>query len=81
MRETGSLKKILEKYEPPPQVCPDYSGKPLGFGSVFTAFGVWCFGFGLGILIFAIESLSTLIGKKRYQDSLCHQNNLILIYN
>ena len=67
MRETGSLKKILEKYEPPPQVCPDYSGKPLGFGSVFTAFGVWCFGFGLGILIFAIESLSTVIGKKRYQ--------------
>ena len=79
MRETGSLKKILEKYEPPPQVCPDYSGKPLGFGSVFTAFGVWCFGFGLGILIFAIESLSTLIGKRRYQDNLWHRNNLILI--
>lgn len=81
MRETGSLKKILEKYEPPPQVCPDYSGKPLGFGSVFTAFGVWCFGFGLGILIFAIESLSTLIGRKRHQDNSWHQINLIMINN
>ena len=49
MWEKGSLKQILDKYESPPQVCPDYSGKPLGFGSVFTAFGVWSFGFGLGI--------------------------------
>ena len=63
MREKGSLMKILEKYESPPQVCPDYSGKPLGFGSVFTAFCVWCIGFGLGVVIFAIESLSKTLGK------------------
>ena len=31
MREKGSLKQILDKYESPPQVCPDYNGKPLGF--------------------------------------------------
>ena len=24
MKEKGSLKQIQEKYEPPPQVCPDY---------------------------------------------------------
>ena len=63
MWEKGSLKQILDKYESPPQVCPDYSGKPLGFGSVFTAFGVWSFGFGLGILIFAMENFSKILGK------------------
>ena len=30
MRERGSINKILEAYEPRPQECPDYSGKPLG---------------------------------------------------
>lgn len=36
MRERGALKKILEKYESRPQVCPDYSGRPLGFDNCFT---------------------------------------------
>ena len=46
MKEKGSLKQIQVKYEPPSQICPDYSGKSLGFSSVFAAFGVhtlfWC---------------------------------------
>ena len=38
MREKGALKQILNKYETNTQVCPDGSGKPLGFESCFTAF-------------------------------------------
>ena len=38
MREKGALKQILDKYETGTQVCPDESGKPLGFESCFTAF-------------------------------------------
>ena len=38
MREKGSLKQILNKYETGTQFCPDESGKPLGFESCFTAF-------------------------------------------
>ena len=38
MREKGALKKILNKWESGGQVCPDMSGKPLGFASSFTAF-------------------------------------------
>ena len=30
MKERGSLKQIQVKYEPPPQICPDYSEKSLG---------------------------------------------------
>ena len=62
MREGGSLDKILEEYKSQPQICPDDSGKPLGFGSVFTAFGIWCFGFGIGILIFGLEYVSAITG-------------------
>lgn len=38
MREKGTTKKILDEHEPQPQVCPDFSGKPLGLESCFTAF-------------------------------------------
>ena len=38
MKEKGSLKQILNKYETDTPVCPDGSGKPLGFESCFTAF-------------------------------------------
>jgi hypothetical protein len=37
------------------QVCPDYSGKALGFENCFTAF-LCCFaGFGLALILFLIE--------------------------
>ena len=38
LREKGALIQILNKYETGTQVCPDESGKPLGFESCFTAF-------------------------------------------
>ena len=65
MREKGSLKQILDKYESPPQVCPDYNGKPLGFGAVFTSFGILAFGLILGIVLFLLEGFSKLTGKSR----------------
>ena len=38
------------------------SGKSLGFGSVFTAFGVLFFGVGIALVIFSLEKLSKNLG-------------------
>ena len=64
MKEKGSLEQILVKYEPPPQTCPDYSGKSLGVGSVFAAFGVIFFGVILALILFGIEKLTQVFGMK-----------------
>ena len=64
MKEKGSLKQIQVKYEPPPQVCPDYSGKSLGIGSVFAAFGVLFFGIGIAVILFGIEKITHAFGIK-----------------
>ena len=74
MREKGSLKKILDKYESPPQVCPDLNGEPLSFSAVFTAFGILCFGAILGIFIFALEGISVITGNIKF-----HSNNFHII--
>ena len=55
MREKGALKQILNKYESGAQVCPDESGKSLGFESCFTAFLALLFGFILGFTLLLIE--------------------------
>ena len=57
MREKGALKQILNKYESGAQVCPDESGKPLGFESVFTAFLALLSGLALGLVIYGLEHL------------------------
>ena len=36
--EKGAFQKLLQKFEPPSQVCPDGAGKPIGFSSSLTAF-------------------------------------------
>ena len=64
MKEKGSLKQIQVKYEPPPQICPDYSGKSLGFSSVFAAFGVLFFGVGISLILFGLEKLTQAFGMK-----------------
>ena len=64
MKEKGSLKQIQVKYEPPPQICPDYSGKSLGAGSVFAAFGVLFFGVGIAMILFGLEKLTQAFGMK-----------------
>ena len=64
MKEKGSLKQIQVKYEPPPQICPDYSGKSLGVGSVFAAFGVLSSGVGIALILFGLEKLTQAFGMK-----------------
>ncbi len=64
MREKGTLKQILTKYESPPQVCPDYSGQPLGFDSCFTAFGILLLGAGFGLILYFVEWTSLQMGVK-----------------
>ena len=64
MKEKGSLKQIQVKYEPQPQICPDYSGKSLGVGSVFAAFGVLSSGVGIALILFGLEKLTQAFGMK-----------------
>ena len=64
MKEKGILKQIQVKYEPPPQICPDYSGKSLGVGSVFAAFGVLFLGVGIAVILFFIEKITQVFGMK-----------------
>ena len=64
MKEKGSLKQIQVKYEPPPQICPDYSGKSLGVSSVFAAFGVLFSGVGIVLILFGLEKLTHSLGMK-----------------
>ena len=64
MKEKGSMKQIQAKYEPPPQTCPDYSGKALGVNSVFSAFGVLFSGVGIALILFGVEKLTQSFGMK-----------------
>ena len=56
------MKQILKKYDAQPQVCPDDSGKPLGFGACFTAFLVLISGAGVALIIFCIEMIGLAFG-------------------
>ena len=60
MREKGTMKQILTKYEVQGQVCPDLSGKPLDFGAVFTAFIIWVSGLVLALIFFCLEKMADL---------------------
>ena len=64
LRERGSLNQIKVKYEPAPQVCPDYSGNSLGFLSVFSAFGLLFSGVGIALILFGLEKLTQTLGMK-----------------
>ena len=69
LREKGSLKQILKKYESGAQVCPDMSGQPLGFESCFTAFLVLLGGLAVGLLVMVLETISGLDKTIPYLDS------------
>ena len=64
IKEKGNVEQILRKYEPPPQICPNYSGKSLGFSSVFAAFGVLFSGVGIALILFGLEKLTLSFGMK-----------------
>jgi hypothetical protein len=57
LQESGSYEKISRKYESPPQICPDYNAKSLGFESCVTMFLVILMGLGLGFLLVLLECL------------------------
>ena len=38
MMEKGTFKNLNNRFQPPPQVCPDAAGKPIGFRNSITAF-------------------------------------------
>ena len=59
MRETGALDQIIKKYESSPQVCQDYSGKPLGVGSVSAAFAMFIAALLVASIIFGLEFLAS----------------------
>ena len=64
IKEKGNVEQILRKYEPPPQICPNYSGKSLGFSSVFAAFGVLFSGVGIALILFGLEKLTQSFGMR-----------------
>ena len=57
MFEKGTIDKILAKYEPLPQQCPDNAGQALGMESCFTAVGVFVLGIIISGILFIVESL------------------------
>ena len=42
---------VYLRYEPDAQKCPDYTGRPIGFGQCFTAFIVHIGGIVIGAII------------------------------
>ena len=60
MAEEGSLNRIINSYAPAPQMCPDNTGKPLGYESLIFVFLVMIFGIGL---VFAILIVEWIISK------------------
>ena len=68
MRETGALDQIMKKYESGPQVCQDYSGKPLGFGNVSSAFAIILFALLLVVAMFLVEWLASIVKIRKRME-------------
>ena len=79
MKEKGSLKQIQTKYDPQPQFCPDFSGKPLGVGAVFTAFGVLFFGICAALILFCLEKILHVLGKFILSYDLLYNSFILII--
>lgn len=60
--ENGAVEKILLKYKPPVQVCPDYNGEPIGYINCGSAFIILAIGFITCTLIMAFEGFSSKYG-------------------
>ena len=52
LKEIGAIQRYALKYKVQDQLCPSYSGKPLGIKQCFTAFGVLLVGSLAGALWF-----------------------------
>ena len=76
MRETGRLEKIVTNYRGQPQVCPDFSGSPLPWQIVFTAFGVLMFGAFLSMCLFVTEHV---LDKSKFGKLLMNGYNYMVV--
>ena len=54
------------QFEAAPQICPDFSGQPLGFDNCNSAFFVLIFGLGVGLILFLTEACSKITGLNFY---------------
>ena len=54
MKQDGVLDKLINEYEPPPQICPDLTGKALGFNNLIFPFLTLITGIGTFFLFSSI---------------------------
>ena len=76
MRETGRLGNIVSSYRGQPQECTDFSGSPLPWQIVFTAFGVLLFGAFLSMSFFITEHV---LGKSKVGKLLMNSYNYRIV--
>ncbi len=74
MHEVFIAENILDQYSSGPQVCPDYSGKALGFNSCFTAFLCFLVGIFFCILLFLMEMWARITQSSFLNDILTYYN-------
>ena len=66
MRQDGTLDKNLKTYEAAPQVCPDNTGKALGFNNLIFPVFVLILGCLFGLTTLMIEKMyQALISKEQ----------------
>ena len=58
----GIVKRNKDQFKSQPQVCPDETGKPLGFRNCISAFLVMIFGVLLALVLLCFENLYKLSG-------------------
>ena len=63
MEEKGSFRKHYKRFQPPPQICPDGAGKPIGFNSCLTAFLAFVGMYQISIILIALYHKSYLFYK------------------
>ena len=63
--EKGTWNAIQHKYDVNPQVCPNLSGKPIGFTTCFTAFLFLIGGVSLALMIMFLEHLHKKYKSKK----------------
>ena len=64
MKEKGTMDQIMTKYEIKPQICPDYSGQPLGISTCVSAFIMLAFGMATCMIVVFLE----MLGRRFYPE-------------
>ena len=64
-KENGHIDRVWKQYVNGRQICPDYSGKPLGMSTCFTAFIVLICGSTVSIILLLIEGAAAQFYKNK----------------